>query len=163
MNNINLEAVLQVANAIKENPELAMKKWSAHLKWKDGTENVAFIRDFNPFILDEPNLLGGTDKGANPVEYLITAAAGCFIITFEVFASQAGIELKEVEVDIQADLNVSVFLEIEEGERGISNPVITLRAVTSASDEEVQEIANHALMVSPVLKSLNTKIVLIIQ
>lgn len=163
MNNINLEAVKQVTKGIKENPELGMKKWTSHLKWKDGTENTAFIRDFAPIIIDEPNQLGGTDKGANPVEHLITAAASCFAITFEVLASQAGIKLEEVSVDIEADLNVAVFLEIEEGERGILNPVIKLRAVTSAPKEKVKEIANLALTVSPVLKSLNTKIALVIE
>lgn len=163
MNNINFEAVKQVANAIKENPELGMKKWSARLKWRDGTENAAFIRDFAPIIIDEPNQLGGTDKGANPVEYLITAVVSCFTITFEVFASQAGIKLEEVSVDIEADLNIAVFLGIEEGERGILNPVIKLRTVTSASKEKVKEIADLVLTVSPVLKSLNTKVELVIE
>jgi uncharacterized OsmC-like protein len=163
MNNINLKAVKQVTNAIKENQELGMKKWTAHLKWKDGTENTAFIRDFAPLIIDEPNQLGGTDKGANPVEHLITAVVSCFAITFEVFASQAGIRLEEVSADIEADLNVAVFLGIEEGERGILNPVIKLRAVTSASKEKVKEIANQVLTVSPVLNSLNTKVTLIIE
>lgn len=163
MNNINLEAVKQVANTIKENPELGIKKWSAHLKWKDGTENAAFIRDFAPLIIDEPDQLGGTDKGANPVEYLITAAVSCFMITFEVFASQAGIKLEKVSADIEADLNVAVFLGIEEGERGILNPVIKLKAATSASEEKVKEIANLVLTVSPVLKSLNTKVALLIE
>jgi uncharacterized OsmC-like protein len=161
MNNINLEAVKQVTNAIKENPELGMKKWTAHLKWKDGTENTALIRDFAPFTIDEPDQLGGTNKGANPVEYLITAAVSCFMITFEVFASQAGIKLEEVSAVIEADLNVAVFLGIEKGERGILNPVIKLKAVTSASEEKVKEIANLVLTISPVLKSLNTKVALV--
>ncbi|WHY78415.1 OsmC family protein [Neobacillus sp. WH10] len=163
MNNINFEAVKKVTNNIKENPELGMKKWTAHLKWKDGTENEAFIRDFTPLIIDEPIELGGTNKGANPVEFLITAAVSCFTITFEVFASQAGIKLEEVSVDIEADLNVAVFLGIEEGERGILNPVIKLRALTSASKEKVEEIANQALTVSPVLKSLNTMVALVVE
>lgn len=163
MNNINFKAMEQVAEGIKENPELGMKKWTANLKWKDGTENTVFLRDFTPLIIDEPNQLGGTDKGANPVEHLIAAAVSCFAITFEVFASKAGIKLEEVSVDIEADLNVAVFLGIVEGDLGILNPVIRLRASTSASKEKVKEIANLALSTSPVIKSLNTNVTLIIE
>lgn len=163
MNNIALDAVQQVANAIKEKPELAMKKWTAHINWKDGTENNVFIRDFAPIIIDEPAQLGGTDKGPNPVEYLISGVVSCFTITFQVFASQQGIKLEKVDACIEADLNVAVFLGLEKGERGIQNPVIKLNAVTSAPIDKVKEIADLALSVSPVLSSLNTKVRLVVE
>ncbi len=162
MNNIALDAVKQITNTIKENPSVGIKKWTAHLNWEDGTKNNVFIREFSPIIIDEPAQLGGTDKGANPVEYLLAGAVSCFAITFEVFASQEGVKLEKVDVDIEADLNVAVFLGIKEGERGIINPTIKLNAVTSAQIEKVKEIANLALSVSPVLNSLNTKIELVI-
>lgn len=163
MNHIALENVKEVTNMIKENPELGMKKWAAHITWKDSTENQVFIRDFEPIIIDEPAQLGGTDKGANPVEYLIASAASCFIITFEVFASNEGIKLENVDVDIEADLNVAVFLGIEKGDRGILNPTMKLKAVASAPKEKIEEIAKLALEVSPVLNSINTKIELVVE
>lgn len=163
MNNIALDAMQQVSNTIKEKPELGMKKWTAHINWKDSTENNVFIRDFPPIIIDEPAQLGGTDKGANPVEYLIAATVSCFVITFEVFASQQGIKLEKVDAYIEADLNVAVFLGIGEGNRGILNPVIKLNAVTDAPIDKVREIANLALSVSPVFNSLNTKVELVVE
>lgn len=163
MNNIALDAVQQVVAEIKGKPELGIKRWTAHINWKDGTENNAFIRDFAPIVIDEPAQLGGTDKGPNPVEYLIASAVSCFAITFEVFTSQQGIKLEKIDAYIEADLNVAVFLGIEEGEGGILNPVIKLNAVTTAPRDKVSEIADLALSVSPVLKSLNTKVQLVLK
>lgn len=163
MNNISIETLKQTMNAMKGNPELAKKKWAAHIEWKDGVENHVKIRDFQPIVMDEPKVLGGTDQGANPVEYLIGSAGSCFAITFEVLASLNGIKLEKVEVDIEADLNAAVFLGLEEGDGGILNPIIKLNAVTSASEEQVIEIAKIALSKSPVLASLQANLELIIE
>lgn len=154
MNNISLEKLNQTVNAMKENRELAMTKWTAQIEWKDGVKNHVGIRNFQPILTDEPEILGGTDKGANPVEYLIGAVGSCFAITFEVIASQKGMKLEKVEVDIEADLNAAVFLGLEDGDGGILNPIINLKVAASASEEQIREIGNIALLKSPVLASL---------
>lgn len=154
MNGISLEKLSQTVDVIKENRELAMKKWTANIKWQDGVKNQIGIRNFTPFIADEPEILGGTDKGANPIEYLIGAIGSCFAITFQVMASQKGIKLEMVEVDVETDLNAAVFLGLEEGYGGILNTVINLNVTSSASEEEVNELANIALSISPVIDSI---------
>ncbi|TCS93618.1 OsmC family protein [Hazenella coriacea] len=158
MNGIALENAQQTAQAIQQNPDLKMRDWAAEVTWKGGVKNEIKIRDFAPFITDEPQPLGGFDEAPNPVEYLIGAAASCFAITFEVLASQAGITLEDVKVNITADLNAAVFLGIEEGEGGILNPTIKISAKTSASQKEVEEIAKVAVGKSPVISSLKTTI-----
>ncbi|KIL75005.1 OsmC family protein [Bacillus badius] len=163
MNQISLAAAQQTASAIKENPALKIRSWQAQIQWQTGVQNKVTIRDFDPILTDEPETLGGTDQAPNPVEYLIGAAGSCFAITFEVMASEKGIPLKSVDVEIKADLNAAVFLGMEEGDGGILNPVITLRADAEAPKEELKEIAQAALAKSPVLSSLKKDIQLIIQ
>lgn len=158
MNQISLDTIQQTAYAIKENPDLKIKNWSAHIQWEKGVQNKVFIRDFDSFLIDEPEILGGTDKAPNPVEYLISAAGSCFAITFEVMASQKEIQLESVDIKIEADLNAAVFLGIEEGESGILNPRIELIVNAEASKEELREIANNALVKSPVLCSLKKEV-----
>lgn len=158
MNGINVQAVEQTVGALKNDPSLKMKSWAAQVTWENGVKNVVKIRDFEDIIMDEPETLGGTDEGPNPVEMLIGAAASCFAITFEVLASQNGITLKDVAVTIEADLNAAVFLGLEEGDGGILNPVITLKADTSAPIEKVEELAKAALTKSPVLASLKASL-----
>lgn len=163
MNGINFAAVEQTMKMIKEDPSLKMRDWHANIQWKSGVENTLKIRDFDQITIDEPEVLGGTDKGPNPVELLIGAAASCFSITFQVLASQQGITLEEVSADIAADLNAAVFLGLEEGDGGIIDPVVTLKAKTSANKEQVEEIAQIALQKSPVLLSMKAKIRLEVQ
>lgn len=163
MNNINFKAVDQTMKAMKEDPKLAMKKWVANVSWKDGVQNKLTIREFHPIMVDEPQPLGGTDFAPNPVEYLVGAAASCFTITFEVMASQIGIDLETVHVSMEADLNAAVFLGLEEGEGGILDPKIKLNVKSSASKSKVKEIADIALLKSPVLLSLKTKIELTVE
>lgn len=163
MNQISLDAIQQTANAIMERPELKIKKWNALVQWKKGVQNEISIRNFNSILMDEPETLGGTDQAPNPVEYLIGAAGSCFAITFEVMASQAGIQLESVEVKIEADLNASVFLGLEEGNGGILHPVIHLKAVADAPQEKLKTIAEAALSKSPVLSSLTEQIQLCVE
>lgn len=158
MNNISLEVLQQTAMGIQNDLSLRMTKWSAQVNWKDGVQNDLSIRNFPVLTTDEPAPLGGTDKGPNPVEYLIGAAASCFAITFEVMATQKGMTLKQVEVTIEANLNAAVFLGIEEGDGGILNPIIHLNVDTDGTTEQIQEIAEIALTKSPVLASLKTDI-----
>lgn len=158
MNNINFQAVEQTAKAMALDPSLSIKKWNASVSWKDGVQNNLQIREFAPILMDEPTTLGGTDLAPNPVEYLIGAAASCYAITFEVLASQQGITLDSVDVNIEADLNAAVFLGLTEGEGGILSPKMTLSTKTTASEEEIKKIARMAMSKSPVLLSLNCEV-----
>ncbi|MBO8155587.1 MAG: OsmC family protein [Bacillaceae bacterium] len=163
MNHINFDAVNQTVEQLKEHPEFKMRKWNATVKWKNGVQNRVSIREFDSYLVDEPETLGGTDQAPNPVEYLIGAAASCFAITFQVMASQEGITLKDVEVQIEADLNAAVFLGLEDGNGGILNPKIILKAETDGSMEQIKAIAETALSKSPVIASLTEKVQLQIE
>lgn len=65
---------------------------------------IVKARDFE-LIVDEPSELGGTDHGANPVEYLLAAYAGCLNVMAHVCAGELGFELKGVKIDIVGSLN----------------------------------------------------------
>lgn len=158
MNNIDFQAIEQTVKAMTQDPSLGMKKWNANITWKDGVQNNLTIRDFSPIPIDEPATLGGKDLAPNPVEYLIGAAASCFAITFEVLASQSGINLESLDVEIEADLNAAVFLGLTKGNGGILAPKMSLTAKTSATEEEINKVVDLAMSKSPVLLSLNSKI-----
>ena len=50
-----------------------------------GTE-VAITARQHEFTIDEPQSLGGADKGANPIEHLLAARASCTVISYQVWA-----------------------------------------------------------------------------
>ena len=73
INDVNVEAVAGLAAEIVESPEVAATVWHADVTWKGGFRSESKVRDFDPVVSDEPESLGGTDRGPNPVEQLLAA------------------------------------------------------------------------------------------
>lgn len=53
-----------------------------------------------PLQIDEPEKVGGSDTGPNPVELLRTALAACTSITLRMYADRKGWPLERIEVDV---------------------------------------------------------------
>ncbi|NTU95887.1 MAG: OsmC family protein [Bacteroidales bacterium] len=67
-------------------------------------KTIVKARQFE-IVVDEPAELGGTDTGANPVEYVLAAFAGCINVMAHVIAQEMNFELRGVKIDISGDLN----------------------------------------------------------
>ncbi len=57
------------------------------------------------FLIDEPPELGGEDRGANPVEYLLAALLGCLNVTGQIVARELGIEFRSLRFSATGRLN----------------------------------------------------------
>jgi len=71
--------------------------FSAVAEMKEGLATRVLSRGFE-FILDEPEDLGGTDTGMNPVEALLGSLAACKSIVVRAFARKYRIKLKTVRI-----------------------------------------------------------------
>lgn len=68
------------------------------------TKTVVKARTFK-MIIDEPEDLGGTNDGPNPVEYVLAALSGCLNVMCHVVAQEMDIKLRGVEIKISGALN----------------------------------------------------------
>lgn len=68
------------------------------------TKTVVHARGFE-MIIDEPAELGGTNAGANPVEYELAAFSGCINVMAHVIAKEMDFELRGVKINISGNLN----------------------------------------------------------
>lgn len=68
------------------------------------TKTIVKARSFS-MIIDEPADLGGTNNGANPVEYVLAALSGCLNVMCHVVAKEMNFELKSVEIKLSGELN----------------------------------------------------------
>jgi hypothetical protein len=87
LNGVDVDAVAGLIDAVTEKPDLAKSKFRVSNEWIDGGHNRTTITGFygagqeishtRPFVLDadEPPILAGQDKAANPVEHLLNALA----------------------------------------------------------------------------------------
>ena len=68
------------------------------------TKTIVKARTFE-MIIDEPADLGGTNDGANPVEYILAALAGCLNVMCHLVAREMNFELRGVEIKLSGTLN----------------------------------------------------------
>ncbi len=68
------------------------------------TKTVVKARGFE-IIIDEPAELGGTNAGANPVEYLLAAFCGCINVMGHIIAKELNFELRGLSIKMGGPLN----------------------------------------------------------
>ncbi len=70
------------------------------------------------FIADEPEFLGGTDEGPNPLEYLLGGYAACLNVVAHIVAKEQNIQFNNLEILITGnDLDPAKFQGQESNSR----------------------------------------------
>ncbi len=163
INGVNVSQLFETIDSIKENTDIAKFNFRATNKWVGGTENHTTVKNFygacktqtretpHTFIKDEPKMLLGKDKGANPVEYLLAGLAGCITTSLVCHAAARGIKIDSIESTLEGDIDLQGLLQTDKsvnpGYQGIN---ISFEIESNASDETLQELIELAKSVSPV-------------
>ena len=106
LNEVDLNAVGALVEAIKQDSSAAQTTWSAEVRWTGAFRSEAAVRGFTPVASDEPNALGGTDTAPNPVEQLLGSLGNCLAVGYAANASVAGITIRELRIDLEGDLDL---------------------------------------------------------
>jgi len=154
LNDVNIEAVAALAGKIQEQPDLAQTKWSATVNWKGGFRSEASVREFDPISSDEPDALGGTDQGPNPVEQVLAALGNCLAVGYAANATAAGIKINDLSINLEGDLDLHTFLGLTPGNAGYDNISVKVNIDSNASAEDLQALHEKVINTSPVGHSL---------
>lgn len=160
INGVDVDAVQEVIDGVTEDATLAACQFRAKNEWLTCGHNRSTIQGFyaagaedetrtQPFVLDndEPPILAGSDKGANPVEYVLHALAGCVTTTLVYHAAVRGIEVRAVSSKLEGDLDIrGLFGLSEDVRKGFHHVRVVVRADADAAAEELRELC----MFSPV-------------
>jgi uncharacterized OsmC-like protein len=169
INGVNTEELFKTIDSIKATPGIAKFKFRVNNEWLGCGHNRTTVKDFHgafedidheqTFVLDcdEPPLLLGQDKGANPVEHLLNALAGCVTSGIVHHAAARGIEIQEIESSIEGDIDLHGFLGIDPNVRnGYQGIRMNFRIKADGlSDEEINEIVNFGPSFSPVYNTVS--------
>ena len=141
-----------------EKPENAVLTYYSSSKLVEGLQSKVTVRD-HKLTIDEPTSFGGKDEGASPVELILAALGSCQEITYKAFATALGIDLKNVSVNLKADLDLKGFLAIDDkvrpGFQYIDGQVkIESSAPKSQIDKLIEVVNSHC----PVLDILQNKV-----
>lgn len=75
----------------------------------EGFEVLASAKN-HKITIDEPPHLGGTDKGMNPLELLLSSLGACQTIVAQIYAKKLGVQYSKLEVKLEGDLDPDGFL-----------------------------------------------------
>ena len=158
LNEVDLPTVGALVQSIQEDPDKAQTIWKSEVTWEGAFRTVARSRDLEPIAFDEPFALGGTNTAPNPVEQLLGALGSCLVIGYAVDASAAGIELKELRIELEGDLDLHTFLGLGDGNAGFSTIQATVHIEADAYDETVETLHQKVVATSPVGHTLSRSI-----
>ena len=155
LNDVDIAQVASLAEKIQQEPHVADSKWSAEVKWKGGFCSEATIRDFAPSASDEPEQLGGTNTGPNPVEQVLGALGNCLAVGYAANATAAGIAIRDMTVRVDGDLDLHTFLGLKDGNAGFSAIKVNVDIDSDATPEALQEFHEKVIGTSPVGHTLS--------
>ena len=150
LNDVDLEAVGALVEAIQGDPAKAATTWAAHVTWDGGFRSRSTVRAFDPQPSDEPPALGGGDTAPNPVEQLLAALGNCLAVGYAANATLAGIAIEDLRVDVRGDVDLHAFLGLREGNAGFEGITATVHLETEAPDDAVALLHEKVVGSSPV-------------
>jgi uncharacterized OsmC-like protein len=102
--------------------------------------------------IDEPEMLGGTNQGPNPVEVVLSALGACQEITYRLYADKLEIPVTGVEVEVLGEIDLCGFFAVDDNVRpGYTDIMANVKIESTASDEDIQRLIEAVDAHCPVL------------
>ena len=168
INGLDMEAAFATIDAIKADPGLARFQFRARNTWVGGGENRSTIRDFYgagreddsrtasfDFTNGEPPVLLGNNEGANPVEFLLHALAGCVTTTLVLHAAARGVAIRALSTELEGDLDMRGLLGLDPSvSPGYERIRLRMRVEADCPDAELDALLAYAQQHSPVCNTV---------
>ncbi len=168
VNGIDLGVLQETVRAMQSDPELGRCVFRARNRWLDGTRNRTTIDGFyaakqeiahkQPYDLhaDEPPMLAGSDEAPNPVEHLLNALATCLTTSMVAHAAVRGIDIAELESEIEGEIDLRGFLGIaSDVPKGYTNIRVTFHSKSDADTEQLKSLAEYSPVYNTLLSGVN--------
>ena len=109
------------------------------------------------FQLDEPVEDGGSNTGANPMQYFTASLAGCQNEQAQVVAEELSINIEEIDLNIEVDLDLSGFMGTADHSNG-SYKSVRLNAVLHGdlTEEQAKTVGQKVDARCPILALLRS-------
>jgi uncharacterized OsmC-like protein len=168
LNGLDREAMGQTIAQLKADPRLAHFEFRTSNRWVDGGENRSTIRDFYgagredtsrtatfEFTNGEPPVLLGRNEGANPVEFLLHALAGCVTTTTVLHAAARGITIRRLSTELVGTIDLQGLLDLDPNvPAGYEGIRIRMHIDADCSDAELDDLLAFAQRHSPVCNTV---------
>jgi uncharacterized OsmC-like protein len=168
LNGLDLKQLHETVDAIKGDPEIAQFEFRNRNQWIGGGENRSTIQEFygakqwddsrsEPFVFTngEPPVLLGDNEGANPVEFLLHALAGCVTTTTVLHAAARGIRIESISTQLRGKIDLQGLLGLDDSVPvGYESIEIDMDIDADCTDEELDDLLRFAEGHSPVCNTV---------
>jgi uncharacterized OsmC-like protein len=172
INGVEVETLMATVNAIQGEPELGACHFRASNTWLSGNHNRSTVTGFygakqeiahrQTFTMDadEPAILAGNDEGANPVEHLLHALASCLTTSMVAHAAVRGIEIEELESELEGDIDLRGFLGLApDVPKGYTDIRASFRVKARPEDlDRIKELARFSPVFNTITQGANVEI-----
>jgi uncharacterized OsmC-like protein len=177
LNGLDTTHMSRTVAALKAEPTLAQFEFRARNRWISGGENRSTIKDFYgagkedssreesfEFTNGEPPVLLGRNEGANPVEFLLHALAGCVTTTIVLHATARGIEIDSLSTRLVGDIDLQGLLALADVPAGYGGIRIEMDIkAKNATDAELDDLIAFAQAHSPVCNTVCRPVPVIVE
>lgn len=168
INGLDAGAAMETIAAIQADKSLARFQFRASNEWVSGGENRSTIQGFygagledtsrsEPFAFTngEPPVLLGKNEGANPVEFLLHALAGCVTTTLVLHAMARGITIKSLSTELEGEIDLQGLLALDDAvSPGYEQITIRMAVEADCSEAELDDLMAFAKRHSPVCNTV---------
>jgi uncharacterized OsmC-like protein len=152
-NGVNVGALLAARDALAKAPEAARFNWRASCKWMNGTHSQTTVKGFYglgqeqahrsefTFDVDHPEVFASEDKGATPVELVLTGLAGCLTAGVAAVAQLRNIQLRSVKATVEGGMDIQGILGMDADVRnGFDGIKVSFEIDADASREDIEAL-----------------------
>lgn len=150
---IDKEGLGKLIESGKANPK-AIKTLKCKTVAEGRFRHLNYIRNLEPYIVDEPPGLLGDDTAPNPSEASLAALGSCIAVGLHANAVHRGWKVQKLELSLEGDLNITAVWgtgDTSEKPVGFTDVRIDVDMVCDGiSKEEIGALIAHVTKWSPV-------------
>lgn len=164
LNGWNTEEMNEAIDGIRQQPEAGKLTWRSRVHWDGGygldvrTHEIEQLGEVmtRRFTMrgDHPPELLGNNTGPTAIEILMSALGACMAGTFAAQATARGVEIENLEVDLQSTIDINGMFGLKPVRPGLSDVKLSFRVESEADRAELQELVEEAKSFSPVFDSV---------
>ncbi|MEU4573186.1 OsmC family protein [Nonomuraea sp. NPDC023979] len=166
-NGVNVQALLDAREALKDAPEAAQFVWRASSTWRNGVHSTTTVKEFYGlgqerahkseavFDADHPEVFAAEDNGVTPIEYLLVGLASCLTAGVASVAQNRGIQLRSVEATLEGAHDIRGILGVDPDVRnGFNDIKVTFHIDADASKQDIEALVAQSQKRSAVFDAL---------
>lgn len=149
---IDRDGLAKLIESGKANPK-AIKTLKCKTVAEGRFRHLNYIRNLEPYIVDEPPGLLGDDTAPNPSEASLAALGSCLAVGLHANAVHRGWKVQKLELELEGDLNITAVWgtgDTSEKPVGFTDVRIKVDMECDAPKADVDALIAHVTKWSPV-------------